>query len=587
MPTACYQSQPEVIQDSELRVTRQLLEALLFEGSIGFTKSSDGICDQLVIDIQMGSKTYTLKGRIGGFDRIRINTNALSASQITIELLLEQLPANSIALNRLKEELTQTIKLSEWNQQNLNSPTNRRYLSFNDLEQCLDEGHPYHPSFRARTGFNLEDHQQFGPEAGQSFQVHWLAVRRDCLKSNLPVEENQFWQQEIGLKDWQLLSGRLILLGGDHTQYGLMPIHPWQWKTLQHTMLAGYLANSQLIYLGVAGPHYRASQSVRTLIPIATNTGAHLKLPLNIVNTSSLRTLEPHAVCSAPVISDWLQQIINQDNYLAHQQPLVILREYAGLLLKSDDSELQGQVAAIWRDNILQHLLADEAAVPFTALLAMESDGRPFIDDWIQQFGLQRWLRQLFKTVVLPIWHLLIQHGIAIEAHAQNLILLHQQGWPTRIAARDFHESIEYVEDFLLDPQLTPDFAALDECYQQANSNQYYWMENVEALRELFVDTLFVYNLAELANLLQQHYRYNESRFWQLLQAEIQHYHVEQNIDLERLKRLNIYQPTITTESLLTRKLHYPSSTESHHSINNPFYPSETITESVIHDVYQ
>ncbi|MDO8825407.1 IucA/IucC family siderophore biosynthesis protein [Methylophaga sp.] len=568
-------------------MTRQLLEAMLFEGLLTCRKSADGITDQLIIELQIASKSFKLKGCLGGFDRIHITADSLSNSAISLELLLQQLPASGLAITRLTHELRQTIKLSAWNQQNLLTPLNRRYLSFNDLEQAITEGHPYHPCFRARSGFTLEDHQQFGPEAGQSFQVHWLAVRRDCLKSNFPVNEDKFWQQEIGVRDWQLLCGRLVLLGGDPTQHALMPIHPWQWKTLQHTMLESLLEKGQLIYLGAAGPLYRASQSVRTLIPVESAKAAHLKLPLNMVNTSSLRTLEPHAVCTAPVISVWLQHIVEQDDYLNQIQPLLILQEYAGMLLVTDKAELQGQVAAIWRDNVLTHLHTGEAAVPFTALLVNEADGRPFIDDWIQQYGLQRWLRQLFKTSVLPVWHLLIQHGIAIEAHAQNLILLHQNGWPTRIAARDFHESIEYVDDFLRNPEWAPDFTSLDDCYQQAEPNQYYWMENVEALRELFVDTLFVFNLAELANLLLQHYQFDEIRFWQMLQTEIKHYHLDQNTDPTRLARLNLEQKTINTESLLTRKLHLHSTAESHHLINNPFYSSETTTESVIHDVYQ
>ncbi|MCL5974450.1 MAG: rhizobactin siderophore biosynthesis protein RhsF [Gammaproteobacteria bacterium] len=587
MPTVCYQSQPEVLQGSVLRVTRQLLEAMLFEGLLTFSKSANGICDQLIIDLQIATKTFQLKGSLGGFDRIHINADSLANSAISLELLLKQLPASRLAITRLTHELQQTIKLSAWNQQNLPSPTNRRGLSFNDLEQTLSEGHPYHPCFRARSGFTLEDHQQFGPEAGQCFQVHWLAVRRDCLKSNLPTEEDQFWQQELGIRDWQLLCGRLMLLDGDPTQYALMPIHPWQWKILQHTMLESLLENGQLIYLGAAGPLYRASQSVRTLIPVESAKAAHLKLPLNMVNTSSLRTLEPHAVCTAPVISAWLQRIVEQDDYLNRIQPLLILQEYAGMLLETDETELQGQVAAIWRENILQHLHPEEAAVPFTALLVCEADGQLFIDDWIQQYGLQRWLRQLFKTSVLPVWHLLIHHGIAIEAHAQNLILLHQNGWPTRIAARDFHESVEYVDDFLRNPEWAPDFFSLDDCYQQAEPNQYYWMENVEALRELFVDTLFVYNLAELANLLLQHYNFTEARFWKILQTEINHYHLNQNTDQDRLERLNLQQKIIATESLLTHKLHFPSAAESHHLITNPFYSSETTTEPVIHDVYQ
>lgn len=575
MSTATSPFQPEARPSAELRVTAQLVEAMLFEGLLPYRKSADGICDHATLEIRLGQTTYRINACIGGFDRIHLDRDSLSISGITIDILLKQLSANAIAIRQLANELQQTITLSEWNCHHLPARLSRRYLSFNDLEQHLDEGHPYHPCFRARSGFSLTDHQQFGPECGQPFQVRWLAIRRDCLKSNLPVEEKRFWQAEIGLDDWQLLVGRLVLLSGDLTQYGLIPIHPWQWKQLQSDALAPLIENRQLLYLGAVGPRYRASQSVRTLIPVEPNSGAHLKLPLDMVNTSSRRTLEPHAVCTAPIISDWLHTLVNNDPYLSRQQPLVILREYAGLLLTSEQPKLQGQVAAIWRENILQQLAADEAAVPFTALLVTEQDGQPFIAHWVQQFGLRRWLTQLFKTSVLPIWHLLIHHGIAIEAHAQNLILLHQNGWPSRIAARDFHESLEYVDDFLLSHEEKPDFSTLDDCYQQAPNNQYYWMEEVEALRELFVDTLFIYNLAELANLLQQYYDFSETLFWQLLHTEIRHYHLAQKIDETRLKRLDLQQQLIATESLLTRKLHVPPTTESHHLVNNPFYSLE------------
>ena len=32
--------------------------------------------------------------------------------------------------------------------------------------------------------------------------------------------------------------------------------------------------------------------------------------------------------------------------------------------------------------------------------------------------------------------HMLYYHGIAFESHAQNMMLIHENGWPTRIALK-------------------------------------------------------------------------------------------------------------------------------------------------------
>ncbi|TIN17865.1 MAG: hypothetical protein E5Y59_07765, partial [Mesorhizobium sp.] len=88
--------------------------------------------------------------------------------------------------------------------------------------------------------------------------------------------------------------------------------------------------------------------------------------------------------------------------------------------------------------------------------------------DWVEQHGLDAWLDKLVATVVMPVFHLLVGHGIATEAHGQNLILIHRDGWPVRLAMRDFHDSVEYVPGFLRDPSTVPDFLALNPAYRDA-----------------------------------------------------------------------------------------------------------------------
>ena len=65
-------------------------------------------------------------------------------------------------------------------------------------------------------------------------------------------------------------------------------------------------------------------------------------------------------------------------------------------------------------------------------------------------------------TILQPVWRMMTHHGIALEAHGQNLLITHDEGWPTGLVARDFHESLEYVPDLLARPELLPDLILLD-----------------------------------------------------------------------------------------------------------------------------
>ena len=93
------------------------------------------------------------------------------------------------------------------------------------------------------------------------------------------------------------------------------------------------------------------------------------------------------------------------------------------------------------------HLAAGEEAAPFTALTHVDATGEPFIAGWVKEQGVEPWARRLLEVTVPPVLHFLVAHGIALEAHAQNLILIHDGGRPRRLALRDFHDGIRFSAD--------------------------------------------------------------------------------------------------------------------------------------------
>ncbi|WJH37890.1 rhizobactin siderophore biosynthesis protein RhsF (plasmid) [Aliirhizobium terrae] len=483
----------------------------------------------------------------------------------TLASIVRCLPGTGITRGKLLREMEQTIALCRWNEDNIPA-RDRRAMSFAELDAALDEGHPYHPCFKARYGFTLKDNQSFGPESMRPFQLVWVLNARDDIRQELPLAETAFWRGELGDDIWSEIENRRQAKGLAWEDFALVPMHPWQWQHLTSGPAAELVSAGRLHALGAFGDRYLASQSLRTLHNVDRPSAASIKLPLDVVNTSSRRILDPHSVCTAPVLSRWIAGMVTGDTAFTDRYPLTILQEYAGVL-GEHEGRLSGQIGAIWRESATAGLNPGEKVIPFNALMMLEEDGKPFIDLWVQRFGLMPWLDRLLEIAILPVWHLLVHHGLAVEAHGQNMLLVHRDGWPERLVLRDFHESIEFSPTFLREPDAAPDFLALNPLYREAKPDQYYWTDNLDFLRELVVDTLFIYNLSEVAHLFEEIYRLPEAAFWEQVDRLLHRYAREHDAS-RRMAALGYDEPTILTESLLTRKL-LAREPEYHHRIPN------------------
>ncbi|WP_211112448.1 IucA/IucC family protein [Azospirillum sp. SYSU D00513] len=559
------------------RVARQLAAALLFEELVTARITGEG--DALLFHWVVGRRDFRCRGRQGPFGRLRILPGSVETRSglglweaADHRALLEGLPVPEAHKAALLAELDRTVALCRWNDANLPLRMRRGLVGesrgYAELEGALEEGHPYHPCFKARLGFSEDDHAAFGPEAGQEFQLVWLLVARAHLRQALPGDESRFWRAELGEAVWQEIEERRAMLGLDAEAFGLLPLHPWQWEDLRQGGLAGWLADGRAHALGPLGDRYRASQSLRTVMNADDPRKADVKLAMNIVNTASRRIIVPHSVCTAPVISHWLTGIVAADADFEHRYPLTLLPEYAGIIADRD-GPLAGQMAVLWRRSVTAALREGEGAVPFNLLAVTEPDGDAFIAGWVERFGLDAWLDRLIEVAVLPVWHLLVCHGVAVEAHGQNMVLVHRDGWPARLILRDFHDSVEYEPGFLRDPTAVPPFRDMDDEYRDGLPNQYYWADTVDALRELVMDTLFVYNMTDLSHLIEHRYGLPERTFWEKVHRCLERYARRHGL-AERQALVGHRAERLLAESLLTEKL-LNARTELHHSIPNVF----------------
>ncbi|WP_407521377.1 IucA/IucC family protein [Methylobacterium oryzisoli] len=546
-------SRPETSVRPEERVLRQLAEAILFEG-LAETEAAPGDAGRL--HWRLGPRRFRAAGAIGPFGRPRLVPGTIEVAEAQgwraspLAALAETLPAAPDRRERLLAELRQTVELCRWNAETLRVPE-RRALPFAILDAALSEGHPYHPCFKARTGFSLEDHARYGPEAGEPFRLDWLALGREAVAAVLPEGEDAFWRAELG-GEWDLLARRLREAGHSPATHAVLPVHPWQMRHLaEREPLRSWLAEGRAVPLGPAGPHYRASQSLRTLHNTDDPRAASVKLAMSVVSTSSLRILDPHFVLTAPALSGWLAEIVAGDPLLRGRYRMDVLREYA-TVMADRDGPLAGRLAAIWRQS--PDLSPGESALPFNALCACEADGSTFVAPWLARHGLAAWLDRLVEVAVLPVWHLLVAHGVALEAHGQNMILVHRDGWPERVILRDFHESAEYVPDFVSDAGRVPDFGAIDPAHAGPPDDRFHAMRSPAILAELVTDSLFVFNLSEVTHLLGRSHGLDEAGFWTGLGRRLRRHAAEHGLD-DRFARLGVDGPALRVEALLSRKL--------------------------------
>ena len=573
------------------RIFRQLVESLIYEGIVRpeTEPEGDGLAFCLHGEDEQGQPvSYLCYGRRRfSFDRVqldgrpvlRIAGERAEEADSPTRFLLETRAAHGAPPERLLHfigELEQTLLKDAqaqlwWARRELSGGD----ASYDELESQTIDGHPYHPSYKSRLGFTLADNRAFGPEFAPLIRPVWLAARREWTRVAASGELDQaaFLDQELGAERHQAWRQAIRERGLDPDAYALVPVHPWQWREQICTLMHEDLRAGDLILLGEAD-EYRPQQSIRTLSNHSAPHRAYLKHSLSIINTSTGRILAPHTVQNAPPISDWLHGIVRGDPLLRDELRVVVLREVLGAAYDRPRDELlhprtYGILSCIWRESLHPHLDAGEQALPWSALCGLDGAGRPLIAPWVGRAGVEQWTSRLLEVSVLPIVHMLMAHGIALESHAQNMILIHREGRPQRVALKDFHDGIRFAPQHLAAPERAPALHATPARHVRVNRNSYITADTAEAARDFMLDAFCFINLSELALFLSAHFGLAEPRFWALAHAVIAGYQRRFPQLQERFELFDLYTPLIEVERLTNRRL-FPETDVQVHRVRNP-----------------
>ncbi|MEN1990162.1 IucA/IucC family protein [Paenibacillus hubeiensis] len=587
------------------RIFRQLVESLLYEKVIQATSTEQAD----------GNTLWTLEGRgLNGeqvhyfckgkrhltFGRLRLTDEPIM--RVTKQgSCQEQKEADSIPLFLLEvvrgtgaDEAKLLHFIRELEQTLINDTLARHVRSLRqadpvpvhdeEWEQRVIEGHPYHPSYKSRIGFRVEDQLKYGPEFGNAIRPLWLAVRKERVRVSRSAQARVFgsanngeWiREQIGEETLSRFD-RFLRENGAHAAdaYTLIPVHPWQWESVITSVLAEDLRNGYIVPLGISDHAYTAQQSIRTLANRSRPDLASLKLSLSIINTSTGRVIAPHTVQNAPLITDWLQGIASEDPYLRDELRVIMLGEIVGAAY--DNSHVPdmlqpdgyGVLSCIWRESVYAQLGTGESVLPFNALATLDAEGCPVIEPWIGRYGAEAWLNDLLNVSVLPLIHWLFAHGIALESHAQNMLLIHDDGKPLRIALKDFHDGIRFKTDLLAEPGRCPELVDVPEYHRRVNRNSFLVAEEAEAVRDFVHDAFFFINLGELALFMQEHYGIPERHFWNRIRRIIEQYQHRFPEHQARYEAFSLFEPEIGVEQLTKRRM-YPDDELRMHQVPNP-----------------
>ncbi|WP_247306827.1 IucA/IucC family protein [Ralstonia pseudosolanacearum] len=552
-------------RDAAQRVVRQLLEALLFEGALPDLAWSGDVLSIAGTREDGAPLVYRCRARrTVSFGRIRIvspvrrlcgteESDADDVARVVAELG-GQLGADPLRLAQFSAELLAT-HIKDAQTRAAQAGHLLREAGYDAIEAGLTGAHPYHPGYKSRMGFTLDDNRRYAPECATGVTPLLLAARRDRCRWSASRDVAQGEPRHLlSAAEQAAFDARLAQLGLDPADYLPLPVHPWQWEALVETAYHTAFARRELVPIGMLSERYAPQQSIRTLANAGRRDAPSLKLAMSLVNTSTSRVLAPHTVRNAALMSDWLADLADRTDWPAPLARPVFLKEIAGVgyVPQTPVAGQYGALACIWRESVHRHLRAGEAALPVTAITHVDADGRPLVADWVARHGVQAWVRRLVERVWLPVLHMLWRNGTALESHAQNMVLLHVDGLPERVALKDFHDGVRYSRRWLR--VAPPALEGPPAEHARVNPNSFIETDDADELRDFTGDALFFVNLAEIAWFFACHFGLDETAFWEIAAGAIRDYQARCPDLAESFARFDCFAPTMQIELLASRR---------------------------------
>lgn len=384
--------------------------------------------------------------------------------------------------------------------------------AFLAAEQRILFGHPFHPTPKSSEGFTPSDLEQYAPELGATFPLHYLAASPELIEEDfLPGAGENVLPAAVREEAAALLTSTR---GG----WSLLPCHPWQVRHLHG--LPGFrrlLEEQRVVHLGPLGKSVHPTSSVRTVL--AEGHPFFFKLPLGVRITNMVRVNPPEQLQRSLGIS----RVVALLQARAPQPNFSILLETGYRALAPRDwapeerHALAEHTAVLFRDArpcaqtpaplVVAALLEPSPGHGEPAIMRAVRRATGVASGPLKPSGVEAWLRRYLQVSMMPLLRLFIEEGLSLEAHVQNSLLTLKDGWPERFHVRDLEGA-----------SLSRDRAAARGfhdagCLTETHSALY---DDTEAWQRLAY-YFFVNHLSHLLVTLALHGPSDEPRLWKVV----------------------------------------------------------------------
>ncbi|MFC0337987.1 N2-citryl-N6-acetyl-N6-hydroxylysine synthase [Kushneria avicenniae] len=311
-------------------------------------------------------------------------------------------------------------------------------LGFLEAEQGLLVGHDFHPAPKSQAPFDQTQAKIYTPEHRAGFSLVWWGVSpaRAAGDSSreLPAAALMHDLMPEALAE-QLPVG-----------YSALPMHPWQARFLQERDDIAALIDAG--ELRVLGEEAIDGDDARRWYPTSSHRSLYcpqadwmVKGSLSARLTNSLRVLHDDEVMRGLRLDRWWPQVSDDIRAYFH-----LMQEPAWLGWKHDDGEIDEASLALLRENRVA-----DAGAPSVVLATLTQPlgemGQTLLANGVRRLAeLDRisereaalvWFDAFCERVLSPLIRLVVEEGIVLLAHQQNIVVRLERERPVGVDYRD------------------------------------------------------------------------------------------------------------------------------------------------------
>ncbi len=385
------------------------------------------------------------------------------------------------------------------------------------FERWATQGHPYHPCYKTKLGFDTKEYLTYSSEFNQEFPLAVAAISMSYL--HLESEDNTFdyrrWFSEQFPMQWKAWLEKMGTLSS--TNYLPIFIHPWQYQHVIKNVFSDLIESNHFILFQDIFIVTKPSLSFRTLMSCELPHQPHLKVPVAVQSTSTIRTLSPAHIQNGPKIVKILREIFKNEYHFNHS--IKLLNDICGLHIKGYPDDIAKQLSILYRQNPASLL---ESNKHFPMLVAAFFEISPYThqplliellasttDLTIE--SVKRFFDDYCGIVLQALLDLYLLYGIALEGHQQNTLVVFESNRPCHLLIRDLGGIRIHI------PTLNKrgyDFAAYPHSPIVCH--------DITEARNKFLHATIQCHLGEMVTLLSKHFHTTELPFWKIVKENIE-----------------------------------------------------------------